>query len=60
MGDYRGTIDGQWVLFKYSSKTAQLTCDLKAEGIKPGKHKVEITVTDMRGNVRTLALDCEL
>lgn len=58
--DYRGMIDGRWVLFKYSSKNAQLTCDLKAEGIKPGKHKVEIVVTDMRKNVRTLTIDCNL
>ena len=58
--DYRGTIDGRWVLFKYSSKNAQLTCDLKAEGIAPGKHKVEITVTDMRGNKNRLTLDCDL
>lgn len=50
--DYRGTIDGRWVLFKYSSKNARLTCDLRAEGIGPGRHQVEITVTDMRGNVR--------
>ena len=47
---YRGTIDGRWVLFQYSSKTARMTCDLKAEGIGPGKHTVEVVVTDMRGN----------
>ena len=58
--DYRGMIDGRWVLFKYSSKNAQLTCDLKAEGIKPGKHKVEIVVTDMRKNENKLVMDCEL
>lgn len=58
--DYRGEIDGRWVLFSYSSKNAQLTCDLKAEGIKPGKHKVEVTVTDMRGNVNTLTQHIEL
>ena len=49
---YRGTIDGRWVLFKYSSKNARLTCDLRAEGIGPGRHEVEIRVTDLRGNVR--------
>ena len=47
---YRGTIDGRWVLFKYSSKTARMTCDLKAEGIGPGRHTIEMVVTDMRGN----------
>ena len=50
--DYRGTIDGRWVLFKYSSKNARLTCDLRAEGIGPGRHQIEIKVTDMRGNAR--------
>ena len=49
---YRGTIDGRWVLFKYSSKNARLWCDLKAEGIGPGRHTIQIMVTDMRGNVR--------
>ena len=55
--DYRGTIDGRWVLFKYSSKNARLTCDLRAEGIGPGRHRVEITVTDMRGNVRVVSYE---
>ncbi len=55
--DYRGTIDGRWVLFKYSSKNARLTCDLRAEGIGPGRHQVEITVTDMRGNVRVVGFE---
>ena len=55
--DYRGTIDGRWVLFQYSSKNARLTCDLKAEGIGPGRHQVEIKVTDMRGNVRVVSYE---
>ena len=58
--DYRGMIDGRWVLFKYSSKTARLTCDLKAEGITRGKHEVEIVVTDMRGNKSKLIMNCDL
>ena len=58
--DYRGIIDGRWVLFKYSSKTARLTCDLKAEGITRGKHEVEIVVTDMRGNKSKLIMNCDL
>ena len=55
--DYRGTIDGRWVLFKYSSKNARLTCDLRAEGIGPGRHQVEIKVTDMRGNVQVVSYE---
>ena len=57
---YQGKIDGKWVLFKYSSKNARLWCDLKAEGVAPGRHKIEIKVDDMRRNVRTLVLDCPL
>ena len=58
--DYRGTIDGRWVLFQYSSKNARLTCDLKAEGIGHGKHEIEIVVTDMRGNKSKLTMNCDL
>lgn len=49
---YRGKIDGKWVLFKYSSKNARLWCDLKAEGIDNSPHRIEIIVTDRRGNIR--------
>lgn len=57
---YRGMIDGRWVLFKYSSKTARLTCDLRAEGITRGRHEVKIVVNDLRGNKRKLVMNCEL
>ena len=53
---YRGKIDGKWVLFKYSSKNARLWCDLKAEGIAPGKHEIEIEVEDMRRNKTNLLI----
>lgn len=58
--DYRGKIDGRWVLFKYSSKNARLWCDLRAEGIARGKHEIEIVVTDMRGNENRLVMNCDL
>ena len=54
---YRGTIDGRWVLFQYSSKTARLTCDLRAEGIAPGKHTIEVVVEDMRRNKRVVSFE---
>lgn len=47
---YSGKIDGEWVLFKYSSKNARLTCDLKAEGVGVNYREIEIVVEDMRGN----------
>ena len=55
--DYCGTIDGRWVLFKYSSKNTRLTCDLRAEGIGSGHHTIEVEVTDMRGNVRVVSYE---
>ena len=55
--DYRGKIDGHWVLFTYSSKNARLTCNLRAEGIGPGRHKVEVEVTDLRGNRRVVSYE---
>ena len=54
---YQGKIDGRWVLFKYSSKSARLWCDLKAEGIGPGRHTVEIEVEDMRRNKRVMKFE---
>ena len=57
---YRGKIDSKWVLFQYSSKNARLWCDLKAEGIGPGNHEIEVEVEDMRCNVRTLVINCSL
>lgn len=55
--DYRGKIDGHWTLFTYSSKNARLTCNLRAEGIGPGRHKVEVEVTDLRGNRRVVSYE---
>ena len=55
--DYRGKIDGRWVLFRYSSKNARLTCNLKEEGIGPGHHKIEVEVTDLRGNRRVVSYE---
>ena len=48
---YRGTIDGVWKLFKFSSKEMRLWCDLKEEHVARGHHVAEITVTDGCDNV---------
>ena len=45
------------MLFKYSSKNARLTCDLRAEGIGSGHHTIEVEVTDIRGNVRVVSYE---
>lgn len=52
--DFKGRIDGHFVLFEYSSKNGRLTCDLRAEKIKPGRHKLQLFVSDRAGNTTTL------
>ena len=52
--DFKGKIDGEFVLFEYSSKNGMLTCNLKNEKVKRGKHKLLLTVTDNAGNVKTV------
>lgn len=54
---YRGTVDGEWKLFRFNSKDMKLWCDLRAEGVTAGHHVVEVTVTDMRDNVTTECFD---
>ncbi len=47
---FRGSIDGEFVLFEYSSKNGRITCDFKREGVARGKHKLRLAVTDGVGN----------
>ncbi|MBR4433839.1 MAG: M23 family peptidase, partial [Bacteroidaceae bacterium] len=56
---YRGTIDGEWRLFKFSSKEMRLWCNLSEENIPRGHHTAEITVTDLCGNVSTYPFEFE-
>lgn len=48
---YRGTVDGQWVMFEYDRKRARLTHDFDGH-IKAGKHDLKLSVVDDRGNER--------
>lgn len=57
---YRGTVDGEWKLFRFNSKDMKLWCDLRAEGITAGRHRVEVTVTDLRDNVTTASYDIDI
>jgi murein DD-endopeptidase MepM/ murein hydrolase activator NlpD len=52
ISSFSGTIDGQWVLFEYDAKTATIwhTFD---ESLKPGRHFLQFTATDMKMNIRT-------
>lgn len=56
IGEYRGTIDGQWVLMEFSSKNNTLTCHLTSTPIEQtGKyHDMVITVKDNAGNTTVL------
>lgn len=53
ISSYRATIDGEWRLFKFSSKDMRLWCNLNDEHVARGHHVVEVTVTDNCGNVTT-------
>ena len=49
--DYKVFIDGKFVLFKFASKNATLSC-MHPSQIKRGmKHRMEVVVTDYCGNV---------
>ena len=49
---FRGTIDGKFVLFKYSSKNGRLELDLKGEGVSRGVHQLRVEAVDACGNIR--------
>lgn len=49
---YRGTIDGQWVLFEYDLKTATLWHTFEGN-LGPGKHIFQFVATDMKMNTST-------
>ena len=59
ISSYRGTIDGEWKLFKFSSKDMLLWCNLGEENVPRGNHTAEITVTDLCGNVSTYDVEFE-
>ncbi len=48
--EYKGYLDGKFVLFEFSSKSGYLTCNLKREGISRGRHRLRLVVTDYAGN----------
>ena len=49
--DYKVLVDGKFVLFKFASKNATLSC-MHPNRIKRGmKHRMEVVVTDYCGNV---------
>ena len=47
---FRGTLNGNFVLFKYNRKERRLTLDLKQENIKSGTHNLRVEAVDACGN----------
>ncbi len=50
LGSFKGCIDDKFILFEYSSKNGRLSCDMRREGVKRGKHKLKLYVSDITGN----------
>lgn len=48
---FRGTLDGEFVLFGYSSKNRRMVFDLRKENVARGKHTLRLEVTDACGNM---------
>lgn len=47
---FRGTVDGKFVLFSYSSKNKCMVLDLRKENVSRGRHMLRLEVTDACGN----------
>ena len=49
--DYRGTVDGKWILMEYDAKSGRLTHTFVGNRIATGtRHRFELRVSDERGN----------
>lgn len=52
--DYRGTVDGEWVLMEYDAKSGRLTHTFVGNRIATDtRHRFELRVSDERGNETT-------
>ena len=50
ISSFKGYVDGEFVLFEYSSKNSELVCDVNRERVKPGTRVFKIVATDKVGN----------
>ncbi len=55
--EYKGTLDGQFVLFEYDPKTASMFCKFDAQRMKRGKQHLIFSVIDRCGNERIYSED---
>lgn len=51
ISEWKGTIDGQFVLFEYDAKTNLLFYEYDPKRMKPGKKRLHLTVRDSAGNL---------
>ena len=57
--NFKGTLNGEFILFEYNSKNKVFTLDLKKECVKPGKHTLRLAVTDQCDNEAVFERDIE-
>ena len=48
--NFRGTLDGKFILFEYNSKNKEFTLDMKNEKVKRGTHQLHFVAIDRCGN----------
>jgi hypothetical protein len=48
--NFRGTLDGKFILFEYNSKNKEFTLDMKHEKVKRGTHQLHFVAIDRCGN----------
>ena len=47
---FKGTLDGEFILFEYNSKNKEFTLDMKNEKVKRGAHQLHFVAIDRCGN----------
>lgn len=52
---FNGYVDGKWILMEFDTKTASLWHTFDGS-IAPGKHTLEVIVSDMKGNNRNYSI----
>jgi hypothetical protein len=50
ISSFKGTLNGNFVLFTYSSKNGRIVLDLKKENIRRGIHDLKVVAVDAHGN----------
>jgi Membrane proteins related to metalloendopeptidases len=53
ISSYRGELNGKYALFEYDAKNNLITYDFDNEKLRPGYHRLKLTVTDRCGNKST-------